>query len=107
MKGAPKDEDEVGETEDDLQDVVDGEQMGGARDTAHLDGVRTEFRVGMWKEWIWDWWVESGEMGVTEVAIGAARDRVVGLVAARTQSSREMKIPRSIQNYAIQDGCTV
>ena len=48
--GAPDDVDEILSGEADLQKVADDDPTGGTRDTAHLDGGDTEFRVGMSKD---------------------------------------------------------
>lgn len=45
MNGAPDEQDEVGKTVDDLQEVDNDEQVVEIRSTEHLDGNRTEIQA--------------------------------------------------------------
>lgn len=49
MNGAPDEQDEVGKTVDDLQEVDNDEQVVEIRSTKHLDGNRTEIQADMSK----------------------------------------------------------
>lgn len=49
MNGAPDEQDEIGKTVDDLQEVDNDEQVVEIRGTKHLDGNGAEFQADMTK----------------------------------------------------------
>lgn len=73
MNGAPDEQNEVGKTVDDLQEVDNDEQVVEIRSTEHLDGNRTEIQADMSKGKIEvvECWVKCDDLMETEVAIRA------------------------------------